>query len=60
MYVCIYIYMHTDYIYIYIYVRVCVCVCVCVCVNNIVIFERGWGNSLQRTFFEGGRGSHIK
>ena len=27
---------------------------VCVCVNNIVIFERGCGNSLEGTFIEGG------
>ena len=36
------------------------CYRIYICVNNIVIFERGSGNSLERTYIEGGRRSPIK
>ena len=36
------------------------CYRIYICVNNIVIFERKRGNSLERAYIEGGQESHIK
>ena len=36
------------------------CYRIYICVNNIVIFERRRGNSLERAYIEGGQESHIK
>ena len=36
------------------------CYRVYICLNNILIFDKRWGNSLEQTYIEGGKGSHIK
>ena len=36
------------------------CYRVYICLNNILIFDKRWGNSLEQTYIEGGQGSHIK
>ena len=48
------IFLLLSYIYIYIYIYIYLYV------NKMVIFERGWGDSLEQTYIEWGWGSHIK
>ena len=36
------------------------CYRIYICLNNIFIFDKSRGNSLEKTYIEGGQGSHIK